>query len=148
MMKENVKIYVDRIRDGEAEAIQEQLTPLFMDIHEDEMRFHDTVSLEGTAYVTDDWLILRLNVHTTVELTCSVCNSKFNFEIAITDLMHEEPLENIRDKTFDLLPVVRENVLLAVPFYPQCGITSCLHRKEIEPYLKKDHPTNSPFKDL
>lgn len=147
-MKENVKIYVDRIRDGEIETIQEKLSPLFMEIHEEEMQFNETVSVEGTAYVTDDWLILRMHIATKVQLTCSVCNEKFDFEIDIQDMMHEEPLENIRDKTFDLLPVVRENVLLAIPFYPQCGITVCIHRKEIEPFLKKDHPADSPFKDL
>lgn len=147
-MKDTLKIFVERIRDGEPEEIQEELLPLFMDIHEEEMRFEHKVALEGTAYVTDDWLILRMHIQTKVQLTCSVCNNKFEFEINIQDFMHEEPLENIRDKVFDILPVVREHLLLAVPFYPQCGITTCLHRKEIEPYLKKDHPSNSPFKDL
>lgn len=154
-MKDTRKVYIDRIREDEPEEINETLAPLFMDIQEKEMRFESPVTMEGEASVTDDWLILRLNIQTQVELVCSYCNEEFTFDIDIQDLVHDEPLENIRDGTLDILPIVRENILLAVPFYPQCGITVCKRRKEIEPYLKKATDSqekaeegNNPFKDL
>ncbi len=155
-MKENLKVYIDRMRDGETEEVDETLEPSFMDIHEKEMRFEDPVTLEGEAYVTDDWLIVRLSIQTKVHLICSVCNEPFEFEIDIQNMVHDEPLENIRDASFDLLPLVRESVLLAVPFYPQCGIDVCSKRHEIEPFLKKDGSSDeepeehghNPFKDL
>lgn len=146
-MKQSYKIYVDRIRDGETESISEQLQPDFMQVHEKEMRFADPITFSGEAYVTDNWLIVRLKVATKVQLTCSVCNETFTFSIDIPDMVHEEPIENIRDKVFDLLPTVRENILLEVPFYPQCGITKCQNRSSIEPFLKKEHGHN-PFKEL
>lgn len=155
-MKEHVKVYVERIRDGEMESIEETLAPRFMDIHEQEMRFEDSVHIAGEAYVTDDWLIIQLAIQTKVHLICSVCNEPFVLDIDIPDMVHDEPLENIRDASFDLLPLVRESILLAVPFYPQCGITTCNRRHEIEPFLKKEGDVeeaaeehgHNPFKDL
>lgn len=155
-MKEQVKIYVDRVRDGEVDEVSETVSPVFMDIQEQEMRFNDPVTLEGEAYVTDDWLIIRLTIKTKVTLVCSVCNEPFEFIIDIQDMVHDEPLENIRDSSFDLLPMVRESILLAVPFYPQCGLTVCKQRKNIEPYLKSSKPIvekteehgHNPFQDL
>lgn len=155
-MKDHIKVYVDRIRDGEEDEISETLAPSFMDIHEEEMRFEDPVTIEGQAYVTDDWLIINLAIQTTVQLVCSVCNEPFSMAIDIQDMVHDEPLENIRDGHFDILPLVRESILLAVPFYPQCGLTVCNKRKEIEPFLKHDKPAveeakeqgHNPFKDL
>lgn len=155
-MKDHIKVYVERIRDGEVEELSEMLAPDFMDIHEQEMRFMDPVVLKGQAYVTDDWLIVSLHIQTAVQLVCSVCNEPFCYAIDIHDMVHDEPLENIRDGQFDILPLVRENILLEVPFYPQCGLTSCKKRSEIEPFLKQDKPPvekaeehgHNPFKDL
>lgn len=155
-MKDHIKVYVDRIRDGEEDEISETLAPDFMDIHEEEMRFEDPVAIEGQAYVTDDWLIINLAIQTSVQLVCSVCNEPFSMAIDIQDMVHDEPLENIRDGHFDILPLVRESILLAVPFYPQCGLTTCNRRNEIEPFLKQDKPVveeteehgHNPFKDL
>ncbi len=155
-MKEKLNVYPDRIKDGNTDEIAHELESSFMDVHENEMRFKDPIFIEGEAYVTDDWLIVSLSIQTQVQLICSVCNTDFSFDIDIQNMMHEEPLENIRDGSFDILPVVRDNILLAVPFYPQCGITTCLRRAEIEPYLKKETPKedeiqehgHNPFKDL
>ena len=149
-MKEKLKIYVERIRDN-SEEIEETLAPTFMEVNENELTFEKPVTLSGEAYVTDDYLIATLTIKTEVELVCAVCNEPFVFEVEIDNMMHEEPLETIKDGTFDLLPVVRENILLAIPFYPQCGITECKNRDSIEPYLKKGGtpaPENNPFKDL
>lgn len=154
-MKEKLKIYIERLRDGKSEEISEVLAPSFMEVNEKEMRFEKPITLSGEAYVTDEWLILNITIEAEVTLFCSLCNDPFAFTIRIENMMHEEPLENIRDATFDLLPLVRETILLEIPFYPQCGITACKKRNELEPYLKKEgseeeSPPNRhmPFKDI
>ncbi len=150
-MKEKLKVYIERIRDGASDEINETLQPKFMDVNEKELAFEKPITLIGEAYVTDDYLIVTLSIKTEVELVCAVCNEPFSFDVAIDNMMHEEPLEGIKDASFDLLPLVRENILLSIPFYPQCGLTSCKNRDAIEPYLKKAGPAaaeNNPFKDL
>ena len=156
-MKDIVKVYVDRVRDGNTDEISEELPSSFMDVHEKDIRFEAPIFLTGEAYVTDDYLIVSLTIETEATLICSVCNEPFTFAISIHNMMHEEPLENIKEATFDILPLVRESILLEIPLYPQCGITSCNRREEIEPYLKKEQSPeqeesqpngHNPFKDL
>ena len=153
-MKEHLNIYVERLRDGDTEEISETIAPGFMECQEKDMAFDKPVTLSGEAYVTDDWLIVSLNIQTEAKLTCALCNQPFTFAVDIKRMMHEEPFENIKGKTYDLLPLIRESILLEIPFYPQCGITKCLHRDEVEPYLKNEELAeqepqgNTPFKDL
>ncbi len=149
-MKEKLKIYIERIRDGNTEELAEKLSPAFMEIEEQDVSFKSPIEVMGEAYVTDDFLLIRMSIKTEALLTCALCNEEFSFPIDIEDMVQEEPLEEIRDGVYDLLPLIRENILLAIPFYPQCGIDSCKHRSEIEPYLKKERPPEetSPFKDL
>ncbi len=149
-MKEKLKIYIERLRDGKTETISETLAPSFMEVSEQEVHFEKPILLSGEAYVTDEWLILTLTIQTEATLHCALCNDAFGYDIAIEHMMHEEPLENIRDGTFDLLPLVRESILLEIPFYPQCGATECLKRGEFERFLKKegDKTAQMPFKDL
>jgi uncharacterized metal-binding protein YceD (DUF177 family) len=146
-MKEKLNLYIERIRD-DTETLSETLKPTFMDVEEKDVLFQDPIELKGEAYVTDDYLIIRMSIHTKARLVCSFCNNSFTFDIDLPNFLHEEPLENISGATFDLLPLVRETILLALPMYPQCGLTSCNHRDEIEPYLKKQSASNNPFMDL
>ncbi len=149
-MKEKLKIYVERIREGNIETIDEKLPPDFMENKEQDVSFKSPIEVAGEAYVTDDFLLIRMSIKTEAVLTCALCNEQFCFPIDIEDMIQEEPLEEIKDGVYDLLPLIRETIFLEIPFYPQCGITACTRRKEIEPYLKKERPAeeNSPFKDL
>lgn len=148
-MKEELKLYIERIRD-DSELIQEELDPSFMDIKEKDVRFEKPIVVTGEAYVTDDWLIVRLSIKTEGKLVCALCNEPFIFPVDIEEMVENEPLEQVKDGVFDLLPLIRESILLAIPFYPQCGMTECNNRTVIEPYLKKERSPeeNSPFKDL
>jgi uncharacterized metal-binding protein YceD (DUF177 family) len=156
-MKPTLKIFVDRLHGGKSELITEELDPGFMDISEKEVAFKDPIKVEGEAYLAEDWLIVRLSIIAHATLQCALCNDTFRFPIHLQDMMHEEPLENIREATYDLLPLIRESILLEIPFYPQCGITKCNKRQEVEKYLKKEPKVqeekkgingHKPFQDM
>lgn len=156
-MKQTLKIYVERLRGGSTEQISEVLDPAFMDIAEKELVFSQKIEVEGDAYLAEDWLIVTLSITAFADLHCAFCNDSFCLPISIKSLIHEEALDTIRDASFDLLPLIRESILLEIPFYPQCGITKCNRRQEIEGYLKDDtkipqkpHDANGhqPFQDL
>jgi len=148
-MKEKLKLYIERIRE-DSELIEEELDPSFIDIQEQDIRFEKPISVTGEAYVTDDWLIIRISIKTEGKLVCALCNEPFIFPIDIQDMVENEPLDQVTDGVYDLLPLIRDSILLSMPFYPQCGITECNNRTAIEPYLKKERSPeeNSPFKDL
>ena len=146
-MKQKVAIFIERLREGKVQTIDETLDPAFLDIDEKDIGFKSPIVLSGEAYLAEDWLIVRLKIETQATLVCAVCNDSFPFHLHIDDLTHQEPLENIRDSTYDLLPLIRETILLEVPFYPQCGFSECKNRKEIEKYIKKE-PVKEPDKKI
>lgn len=156
-VKQTLKIFIERLRDGKTQSIAEDLNPSFMDVKEQDLLFEQPIHVHGEAYLAEDWLIVKLTIETQAKLYCAVCNEPFNFAIKIQEMMHEEPLENSRDAAFDLIPLVRETILLEIPFLPQCGTLKCNNRQEVEKYLKKekhspdaDMPVNGhkPFQDL
>lgn len=156
-MKPTEMIYIERLRSGKSQAINVSIDPAFMDIQEKELVFKEPIIAIGEAYLADDWLIVRLQIAAFAELRCAVCNDLFRYPISIQEMTHEEPLENIPEKTFDILPLLRETILLEIPFYPQCGIDKCKNRNEVEKYIKKEsdgkngHPSpgvNRPFEGL
>jgi len=156
-MKQSVKIYIERLRGGKNEEILEKLDPAFLDISEKEVAFKEPIEVKGEAYLAEDWLIIRLSIVAYVELQCALCCERFRYAINLEDMLHEEPLENIREATYDLLPLIRESILLEIPFYPQCGITKCNNRQEVEKFLKKDNKVSEepkginghkPFQDM
>lgn len=139
MTSTNIKlrIYIDRLKGGATDTIVESLDPKFLDISEqDEIQFEEAVSISGSAYIVNEFLVISLTVEAHVKIPCSFCNTQFSMPIHITNFLHEEPLENIKQGIFDYGEVLREAILLEIPFYPLCGKTECLNRKEIEKYLR------------
>lgn len=137
-MKQSLKIYIERLRGGKNEELSEKLEPSFMDISEKEVLFKEPIEVTGEAYLAEDWLILHLSIKTSVELQCALCCDRFRYSIDLSEILHEESLEDIREASYDILPLIRETILLEIPFYPQCGGTKCNNRQELENFLKKE----------
>ncbi len=147
-MQESLKIYVDRLKNGEEETITAKLDPSLFDLKkEDDVSAKEPIQVSGKAYIAGDFLIVELDIDTTLTLRCSVCNRAFSFAIHLKQWIHEEPLEDIKHGIFEYGVVVREACLLEIPLYPQCGVSLCLHRDEIEKYLKKPSEDSSKQED-
>jgi uncharacterized metal-binding protein YceD (DUF177 family) len=136
-MKRPLVVHVERLREGKTETLEEQIDPSLLDIADEELACNEPVSLSAEVYLVDTWLIVKMSLTATVVLPCSFCNEPFVLPITIEEQLHEEPLEDIKGGIFDLIPLVREAIFLAIPFYPQCGTTLCLNRDKIEKFLKK-----------
>jgi uncharacterized metal-binding protein YceD (DUF177 family) len=136
-----VKLYLplnlDRLRDGHPETIEAVLPPEVIVLPKgDELVFDTPISVQGEAYLTDRFLILDLSIKTEVQLPCSFCNDSFKIPLDIVHYMHEEPLDELKGRFYEVATVVQEALLLEIPLYPLCGNTVCLRRGEVEPYLK------------
>jgi uncharacterized metal-binding protein YceD (DUF177 family) len=143
-------IHVDQLKNGEQKEIQEKLPPEFLELESgDEIKNKEPISVYGTVYVTDDYLILDLNIEANLILMCGFCTESYSFPVKRTHFMHEEPLETMTKGVFDLGNFIRETVLLEVPLYPLCGGKECKNRKKVEKFLsQKKEEHFHPFQDL
>lgn len=154
-MDDEFKIFVEQLREGNEQTIQEKLTPDFLDIQDKELIFDKEVELTGKAYLAQDELILYWNIYTTAKIPCPICNEMVNFSVAIENFYASEPLDEIKTGIYNFKDLLRETILLEVPLFMECQGGKCPKRKELAKYLKQptDQVTNQeegyqPFADL
>jgi uncharacterized metal-binding protein YceD (DUF177 family) len=136
-MNEAFKIYVDQLRDGHMEELDENLPPGFLDIHEKDLTFQDTVKVKGEAYLANDELVLHLDIEAKGEIPCTICNEKVIVKIDIPNFYYAVPLAEVKSGIYNFSDILRETILLEVTPFAECE-GNCPKRKEIQKYLKKD----------
>ncbi len=135
-MEDEYKIYVDQLRNGREQIIQERLEPDFLDIQEEGLLFNQPVELTGKVYLAESELLLRWNVKTIALISCRICNRKVPVEIHLSNVYHSIPLSDIPGGIFNYKELLRETILLEVPTHVECE-GSCPQRKEYAKYLKE-----------
>lgn len=146
MIPNTYKIFVDQLKNGHVEKIDEKFSPAFLDIHEKELKFDKDVLVKGEAYTADGDLILHLDIEACATLPCSICNEPVFVEINIKNLYHYVPLEEIKGALFPLDDVLREAILLETPSFAECT-NGCPKRKEIEKYMRKPKSSTDEQED-
>jgi uncharacterized metal-binding protein YceD (DUF177 family) len=152
---ENLKIYIDRLRGGQTQKIDEVLSPDFLDIHEEELLFKDPIKIHAESYIADSYLVIHLNAETLAYLPCSICNESVQIQVAIKQFPITEELSEIKGAVFDLEEKIREIILLQVPLFTECVPGQCPEREHIKKFLKPEpsSPISGehqylPFSDL
>ena len=151
---ENLKIYIDRLKGGQTQKINETLSPEFLDIDEEELLFDKPVQLKGETYLANEHLIIHLNIETTACLPCSVCNDPVHVPIVIKNITLTEPISEIKGATFNLTNEVRESILIQTPLFSECHNGKCPERENLKQFLKPvqkksdDTIVHFPFADL
>ena len=145
-------IYIDRLKGGREEIIEEIVPPDFMDIHESELAFPNPVHLKGRASLSIDTLILHLCVETEVVMPCSICNKEVPVKISLPNLYITEDLEKFRGGIFNFKEALREQILLEVPPITECNNGCCPERENMAQFLKKNTDESNeayhPFREL
>jgi uncharacterized metal-binding protein YceD (DUF177 family) len=137
-MQETFKIYVHRLKDGNTEKLFETLSPDFLGVKEPELSFNVPVTIKGEASLADDALVLRLHIETEATMACSICNQDVQVKIVISNLCHTEEVSTIKGAVFDYQEVVREAILLEVPFIAECNSGDCPERATVAKYFTKN----------
>ena len=145
-MKNLLKIYIDRLGDGQTEKIEETVSPEMIDVMENDLQFRYPVLISGKAYLADDHLIIQLKIKTEAEMPCLICNERIEKKIAISSFYHTEEVANVKGHIYDYTDPMREAILLEVPSYVEC-MGNCPKRTELKNYLDKGE-TQFPFADL
>jgi uncharacterized metal-binding protein YceD (DUF177 family) len=142
-------INVGEMRKGGQSQFSGEIASSFIE-RDNEIRDASPITLEYTAYVTNDFLILDVKAKTALTLVCSLCSHPFSFPVEF-HLQHEEELGNIPKGIFNLIEFLRETILLEVPFFPLCGGQSCSNRGQVDRFLKKEETESThfhPFEDI
>ncbi len=153
-MTEDFKIYIDRLKGGHVQKIEESFNPSFLEVDEDELQFDLPVTVRGEAYLTDDHLVIHLAAATAAEMPCSVCNKMIKTPLTVGNFYHTEPLSEIRDAIYDFREALREALLIELPRTVECnaqtGQGTCPSRETLTPYLrgKARSETYFPFADI
>jgi uncharacterized metal-binding protein YceD (DUF177 family) len=146
------QIWIDRLKTGQSQLINESFKPDFLDIREEELQLNSPVIVLGEAYVTESELILRLKASTKAHMPCAVCNQMIPVELSIKDFYHAQPLSEIPSGIYDYQTALREALLIELPGYVECNQGKCPDRKVIAPYLrsekKVEENTHFPFSNL
>lgn len=136
-MEDAFKIYVEQLRDGHVEELDEVYDPSFLGIDEKDVSFMDPVRVKGQAYLAEDELILHLNIETEVILPCVVCNDRVKVPIAIHNTIQAIPLSEVKGGVMNMKMLLREVILLDTPVFAECD-GKCPRRNEIAKYLKQE----------
>jgi uncharacterized metal-binding protein YceD (DUF177 family) len=148
MKEETFKIFVDRLANGTREEIKLSAEPQFMDVSESELEFSHPVEVKGQAYVSDHSLFLHLSASTCAQLPCSICNQMTHIPLEISGFVHVESVAEIKGKVYDFSPVIREALLLELPYTAECSSGECPEREVLKDYFSKSGGDYNPFQDL
>ena len=154
-MNDELIIYIDRLESGKSEEIDCKISPDFMRIEEQDLKFDQPVEVRGNFYTTPDHLIGNLSLKTYFKMPCSICDESISIPCIIEDYYITEPLENISSGLYYPHDGIREAILIEVPSFYECNNGDCPSRKIFAPFMdnlkeKKEETTKSylPFKDL
>ena len=152
-MDNTFSLFVDRLRGGKVEEIKEVFSPDFLGVHESDLVFDKEVKVKGEAYLTDDSLVMRVDITTEATMPCAICNEKAAVPIEVRGFYHIVPLKEIKGAVYNMQEALREAILLEIPQFAECE-GKCPRREEIAKYMKDasaDTGMNGdthPFADL
>ena len=147
-MQAQCKINIDRLLDDQVLTIKESLPLDFIDITETDLKFSPFVSLEGKAYLAGDHLIVQLCIETEVVMPCAICNESSKVKIVLKDFYHTKERAEIRNSAYNLIPKLREAILLEIPAFTECENNDCPNRLEINKYLVKEPAVHDTMQSI
>ncbi len=136
-MNDPLKIVLDRLKGDKKEKIEGVFPLSLLEKKEADISTQDEVEVKAEAYLTSELLVIHLNAKVKVWLPCTVCNEPTEKEIEVKNFYQTYPIEEIKNRIFDIRPVIREALLLEFPSFLECNSGNCPERKNIKPFLKK-----------
>lgn len=146
-MLKKLSIYIDRLRDGSKDFIQENISTNEILGNEEDFRFTSVINLTGEAYLAGDHLILSLRINLDAELPCIICNNWTPYPIYIENFLHAESLANIKNGTYNYSNLIRDAILLEIPTYFECN-RNCPERAYLASHLTNKTKQTTPVQYL
>ena len=138
-------VSIDRVRSEDSTKIEESFSPEFLAIAEQDLLFTAPVVVEVELSLGGDFLLIAGNITTEAQCRCKICNELFPIPLSID--FHWTTEEDLSQE-LDLLPILREHILLEIPPFAECQDGNCPERKIVQNYFAKPEAPSSPFSDL
>lgn len=149
---EPFKIYIDRLRNGKAQVVNETVSPDFLEVEEEGLQFRKPIEVSGEAYIAEEELVLHLTIKAEALMPCAICNEMTPIEVFLDNFYEVVPLEDIKGAIFDMRSSLREEILLQIPHTIECHMGKCPARKDYSHYLREEEAKETdgfhPFADL
>ena len=136
-MQELFYIYIDRLSEGKTETIDVNVDSAFLEVSDGNLFFPEQVLFQGSAYLADSHLVINLNVSTSYQTFCKICNDLILNPFTLKGLYITEEITNLSSKIFDLQEPLRDAILLEIPLFSECK-GECPMRKELKKYFKQE----------
>lgn len=93
--------------------------PEMLDLGEDRfIRAHAPITYELTVQIVSDQVIVQGELETNLDLRCVACADFFSTTITVSSFLRAYTLQSGLE-TIDITDEIREEILLAVPYYPR-----------------------------
>ncbi len=93
--------------------------PEMLDLNEDRfMRAQSPVIYDFKVQIVSDQVIVQGTLETSLELLCVACADFFSTSITVSSFLRAYTLQSGLE-TIDITDEIREEILLAVPYYPR-----------------------------
>lgn len=146
-MNEAFKIYIEQLRDGHTEKIDEKIDADFLDVKEDDLSYVDPVNVQGEAYLAESDLILHFDIETLATIPCAICNEDVKVPVNLKNFYHTVPTAEVKSGVYNFKELLRENILLTTPLFAECHNGSCPERDELKKFFRKDSTDNNTKDD-
>lgn len=149
-MSDLLKIYIDRLRNGQTERFEGQAAPAILELEDPEVQALCPIDFSVKAYLSYNELIVDLMVKTYVTIPCALCNEKESICIEVRHHQEVIPISEIKGQIYDITQLLREAVILNLPSFIRCGKDHCKNLQTIEKYLsnKEKGGVQNPFVHL
>lgn len=152
-----LRVRIDSSRSDSEVVFTERLSRDFFDLaSDDELSPQSDILVFGKAYCASEWIMVQALVTTLVCLPCSICDERCLLPIQLKQWEQSIPISSVKNGVIDLSESLREDLLLEVPNFIQCGGDTCKHADELRSYFRAEGTTladdgeekNQPFLSL
>ena len=134
-----MQIYIDRLKEGKEQLFDEEVETSLIFEKEDSVS-DKPLEVKFKAYLAGKELIIEFQKLKAVCLVpCTVCNETFESSVLLENTRVVLPKDSIKGAVFNPSSLVREQILLEVPAYAECGSGCCPEREELKRFVRKDH---------
>lgn len=100
--------------------------------------YQSPIAVAADCLFNEDLLLVNLEIKTDVCAPCTICSETFSFPLHIKEVRLEFAIDPAEHKEkIDLVPHIREAVLLETPLYVECSRGHCPERATLAKYLSQ-----------
>jgi uncharacterized protein len=104
---------------AEGSTYQGELAPAILDLENDKfIQAHKPVQYDLRAEIVTDQVLVSGQIRTELDLLCVACAEFFSTIVQVSSFLRAYSIQSNLE-TIDLTDEIREEILLAVPYYPR-----------------------------